>query len=151
MWRGKGVVLNSSDNRGMKVEMKVGAVTDSVVVEGSTTEIAVVDSGEKASLISEKDLQQLSLVGRNASEFVKLLPGALLSPTAVRINQTTAGSSWASTGSCQMARMREDLAVSYQRAGVNITQDGQNTFDPGAFGNATPVNPNPEMISEVKV
>ena len=35
--------------------------------------------------------------------------------------------------------------------GIAITQDGQNVFDPGAAGAATPVNSNPDMILEVKV
>ena len=38
MWRGKDIVLNGSDNRSMKIMLKVGVITDSVVVEGSTTE-----------------------------------------------------------------------------------------------------------------
>jgi carboxypeptidase family protein len=151
-WRGKDIVLNSSDNRSMKIEMKVGAVTDSVVVEGSTTEIAVVDSGEKASLISEKDLEQLSLVGRNASEFVKLLPGALLSPTGGKNQSNYSGLVVGINGFVPNGTNAGGLSgVNINGQGVNITQDGQNTFDPGAFGNATPVNPNPEMISEVKV
>jgi hypothetical protein len=152
LWRGKGIVLNSSDNRAMKIEMKVGAVTDSVVVEGSTTEIAVVDSGEKASLISEKDLEQLSLVGRNASEFVKLLPGALLSPTGGKNQSNYSGLVVGINGFVPNGSNAGGLSgVNINGQGINITQDGQNTFDPGAFGNATPVNPNPEMISEVKV
>jgi hypothetical protein len=152
MWRGKDIVLNSSDNRAMKIELKVGAITDSVVVEGSTTEIAVVDSGEKASLISEKDLEQLSLVGRNASEFVKLLPGALLSPTGGKNQSNYSGLVVGINGFVPNGTNAGGLSgVNINGQGVNITQDGQNTFDPGAFGNATPVNPNPEMISEVKV
>jgi hypothetical protein len=152
MWQGKNIVLNSSDDRSIKIDLKVGAITDSVVVEGSTTEIAVVDSGEKASLISSKDLEQLSLVGRNASEFVKLLPGALLAPTTGKNQSNYSGQVVGINGFVPNGTNAGGLsAVNINGQGVNITQDGQNTFDPGAFGNATPVNPNPEMISEVKV
>src|SRR5205807_6501826 len=34
---------------------------------------------------------------------------------------------------------------------LDITLDGGHVFDPGAAGSATPVNPNMDMISEVKV
>ncbi len=35
--------------------------------------------------------------------------------------------------------------------GLSINQDGQNVEDPGAPGSATPVNPNPDMISEIQI
>ena len=38
-----------------------------------------------------------------------------------------------------------------QGTGLSINEDGQNVEDPGAPGAATPVNPNPDMISEVSV
>ena len=151
-WVGKGITLNGSDSRTVKIELKVGAVTDSVVVESSTTEIAVVDSGEKSALISQKDLQNLSLEGRNATEFLKILPGALLSPNSLGKNASNYSGSvvgingFAVGGNNGGGLLRRE----HQRPSVNITQDGQNTFDPGAQGAATPVNPNPEMISEVR-
>ena len=69
-WRGKGIVLNGSDSKTMNIQLQVGAQTESVQVESATQEVATVDSGEKSALITSKDLQDLSLVGRNASEFV---------------------------------------------------------------------------------
>lgn len=153
VWRGKNITLNGSDSRTIKIELKVGAVTDSVVVEASVTEIAVVDSGEKSALISGKDLQNLSLEGRNATEFLKILPGALLSPNSLGKNASNySGSVIGINGFAVGGNNGGGLSgVNINGQSVNITQDGQNTFDPGAQGNATPVNPNPEMISEVKV
>lgn len=151
-WVGKGIVLNSDDSRTLQIELKVGAVSDSVVVESSVTELAQVDSGEKSALISEKELQDLSLVSRNASEFVKLLPGAMLTPTNGKNQSNFGGQVVGINGFVPNGQNAGGLsAANINGQSLNITQDGQNVFDPGAAGNATPVNPNPDMIAEVKV
>lgn len=149
-WVGSGVVLNGSDSKTMNIELKVGGTNETVEVNALTQEVATVDSGEKSALISSKELQDLSLVGRNATEYLKLLPGATMTANSainrpaydgqvVGINGFAVGNSAAGLG-----------AVQINGQGVDITQDGQHSFDPGS-GTATPVNPNPNMISEVKV
>ena len=151
-WVGKGIMLNSGDSRTLGVSMKVGAVSETVVVESTTSEIATTDSGEKAGLISSKELQDLALVSRNASEFVKFLPGALLTPTTGQNRSNYSGQVVGINGFVPNGTSAGGLgAVNINGQSANITQDGQNVFDPGAAGNATPVNPNPDMISEVKV
>ena len=149
-WVGSGIALNGSDSKTMNIALKVGATSETVEVNGISQEVATVDSGEKSALISSKDLQDLSLVGRNATEYLKLLPGATLQANSainkpaydgqvVGINGFAVGNSAAGLG-----------AVLINGQGIDITQDGQHSFDPGS-GTATPVNPNPNMISEVKV
>jgi len=151
-WQGHGVTLNGGDSRKIDVDIKVGAITEQVEVQ-TAYDLVTVDSGEKSALISSEELQHLSLVGRNASEFIKILPGATLaannglnksaySGEVVGINGFCAGNG------CNAGGLSSSNINGQQ---VNITQDGQNTFDPGAFGAATPVNPNPNMISEMKV
>jgi Carboxypeptidase regulatory-like domain len=151
-WHGRNIVLNGADSRTMKIEMKVGAVSERIEVQAAY-DLVTIDSGEKSALISSEELQHLSLVGRNASEFIKILPGATLaannginksaySGEVVGINGFCAGNG-CNAGGLSSANINGQA--------VGITQDGQNTFDPGAFGAATPVNPNPNMISEVKV
>ncbi len=151
-WQGKNIVLNGGDSRTMNISLKVGAVTDTVVVEASSIELAVTDTGEKSSLISEKDLQDIALVSRNASEYVKLLPGATLSATTGKNQSAFSGQVVGINGFVPNGTNAGGLsAVNINGQAVNITMDGQSSFDPGAYGNATPVNPNPDMISEVKV
>src|ERR1017187_1674288 len=133
-WVATGIILNGSDSRTINVPLKVGAETETVEVSALTQEVAPVDTGEKSALISSKELNELSLVGRNATEFLKILPGATLSANGA-VNNNAGGLA----------------GVNVNGQTVGITQDGQNTFDPGAAGAATPVNPNPDMISEVKV
>jgi len=56
--------------------LNVGATTETVEVTDSGIEI--LDSGEKAALITLQQFEDLSLVDRNATEYLKLLPGATL-------------------------------------------------------------------------
>jgi len=150
-WVGKSIVLNGGDSRSLNISMKVGQVSETVVVESTASEIATTDSGEKAGLISAKELEDLALVSRNASEFVKFLPGALLTPTSGLNRSNYSGQVIGINGFVPNGSSAGGLgAVQINGQNANITQDGQNVFDPGAAGNATPVNPNPDMISEVK-
>jgi len=150
-WVGSGVVLNGSDTKTMNVGLKVGAANETIEVDAVTQEIATVDSGEKSALISSKELQDLSLVGRNATEYLKLLPGATLTANSA-INKPAYDGQVVGINGFAVGNSAGGLAaVNVNGQGVDITQDGQHSFDPGAAGNATPVNPNPNMISEVKV
>jgi Carboxypeptidase regulatory-like domain len=148
-WHGTGITLNASDSRAMQIELKLGSASESIVVEGRITELATTDSGEKSALISSADLEHLSLVGRNATEYLKMLPGAALHPNAdlnklgdsgetVQMNQSPV-SVWGSLGNVNINGQIADITLDGQR----VTDTGKAMF--------TPVNPNPEMISEVKV
>ncbi|HVN20500.1 MAG TPA: carboxypeptidase regulatory-like domain-containing protein [Dongiaceae bacterium] len=148
-WRGTDIVLNASDSRTMKIELKLGSSAETVEVTASVTELATTDSGEKSALISSDDLEHLSLVGRNAAEYLKILPGATLFSNYALNGLSDSGET--------VAMGQSPVSVSGQIGNVNIngqsadiTQDGQRVADTGK-GTFTPVNPNPDMISEVKV
>jgi len=148
-WRGTDIILNASDSRTMKIELKVGSATETVEVKSTVTELATTDSGEKSALISSEDLQNLSLVGRNATEYLKILPGSTLAPNA---NLNKLGDSGETL---QMGQSASSVNGSLGNVNVNgqtadITLDGQRVTDTGK-AIFTPVNPNPDMISEVKV
>jgi hypothetical protein len=150
-WRGSDITLNGSDSRAMNIVLKVGSTTETVEVQGTVTNLAQTDSGEKSALITSQDLQNLSLVGRNATEFLKILPGATMTANGGVNGLAYTGEVVGLNGFSIGGNAGGLSGVNINGQGVNITQDGQNTFDPGAFGSATPVNPNPDMISEVKV
>jgi len=148
-WRGTDIALNASDSRTMRIELKVGSSTETVEVQSTVTELATTDSGEKSALISSDDLQHLSLVGRNAAEYLKILPGATLNPNGGLNTLSDSG---------ETVQMGQSAASVYGQIGnvningqlADITQDGQRVADVGK-GYYTPVNPNPDMISEIKV
>ncbi|HTS05340.1 MAG TPA: carboxypeptidase regulatory-like domain-containing protein [Candidatus Eisenbacteria bacterium] len=153
-YQATGIVLNSSDQKNLNINLRVGAESETIEVSAAAGEVAITDSGEKSDLISSKDLNDLSLVGRNATEYLKILPGAALSANG-GVNKLAYSGEVVGINGFAVGNNAGGLAgvsVNGQTGqGIAITQDGQNVFDPGAAGAATPVNPNPDMISEVKV
>ena len=150
-WVGTGVTLTGGDSRTMNITLKVAAATTTVEVTEKVTGIATVDNGDKASVISSTDLQNLSLVSRNAAEFIKILPGAAMVANGGVNRAAYVGETIGINGSSIAGNTGGLSGVNINGQQVDITQDGQHVFDPGASGAATPVNPNPDMISEVKV
>ena len=70
-----GDYLNKSD-----IRLQVGAATAAVTVEAQMDSgLAALDTGERSSVITAKDLNTLTLVGRDAGELVRMLPGYAMS------------------------------------------------------------------------
>ncbi len=60
--------------------MKVGAAAAAVTVEAQVdSNLAALDTGERSDIITAKDLNTLTIVGRDAGELVKMLPGYAMS------------------------------------------------------------------------
>jgi len=152
-WVASGVTLQSTDDKRVDASLKVGAETETVEVSATAGEVAVVDSGEKSADLSAKEIQDLSLVGRNAIELLKVLPGFSLGTNSGMNKPAFSGQVVGINGFCSgNGCSAGGLGGNFMNGqSMNITQDGQNTIDPGAQGSATPVNVNPESISEVKV
>jgi hypothetical protein len=122
-----------------------------VEVTDKVSGVATVDNGDKSSVISSKDLQNLSLVSRNATEFLKILSGAAMQANG-GVNRAGYVGETIGINNSSIAGSTGGLsAVTINGQSVDIAQDEQHVFDPGSSGAATPVNPNPDMISEVKV
>jgi len=149
-WRGTDIVLNGADSRTMNIELKVGMTTETVTVTANATQIAQVDSGEKSWTIQSVDLQKLSLVGRNATEFLKIMPGAIMSANGGLNRPSDSGEVVQMNASVASSAGGGLSNVNINGSNVDITQDGQHVSDPGST-NLVPINPNPDMISEVKV
>lgn len=144
------IVLNTSDSKTVNIALKMGALSETIEVSATVNEVAVVDSGEKSTLITSKELQDIALLSRNATEVVKIMAGAQMTANGgknqpgvtgtIGINGYTIGGNAAGLG-----------GTNINGQSLDITMDGGHIFDPGASGSATPVNPNTDMISEVKV
>ena len=62
------------------IRLKVGSATAAVTVEASVdTALASLDSGERSDVITAKDLETLTVIGRDATELVRMLPGYAMS------------------------------------------------------------------------
>ncbi len=79
-WESQPFPVRPGDEPGFKVKLQVASVNASVTVEATNDALqANLDNGERSDVISAKDLDQLSIVGRDATELVRTLPGFAMS------------------------------------------------------------------------
>ncbi|MDX2150188.1 MAG: carboxypeptidase-like regulatory domain-containing protein [Bryobacteraceae bacterium] len=151
-WEQKAVVFNPGDKRNLaEIQLRVaGATTQAVVI--AEAPLTPVDSGEVSAVISNRQLQNLSIVGRSATEFMKVLPGMAINNGETLVNRNdfdgqTVGINGQGTAG------RQSAVGAFAANGsdtVLIVSDGAHVSDP-ACNCATPVNPNADMIQEMKV
>jgi hypothetical protein len=145
-WEVKGVVLESADRRLVTgITLKPSTTSETVTVEGSAGEITPIDSGEKSTTINEHILNNVAIVGQNAAEFIKIMPGMAFSGGT--LNQSSYAAQDERTGSGPVG----SFSANGQRLGaLDITSDGAHIIDPGCnCGQA--MNTNADMTSELKV
>ena len=147
-----GINLSAGDSKVLNIDLQMGsAAATTVMVDASASVGLVTDSGEISATISGKDLQNLAILGRNATEFLKILPGSMLSANGGQNGAAYSGENYGINGS-GIGGNQGGLGGSLINGQIiDISMDGAHTYDPGAIGSATPVNPNADMVAEVKV
>ena len=137
-----GVELHVNENKTVNLDLQVGAVTETVTV---TSEAAPVElrSGEVSSLISEKQVTELPLNGRNYAQLALMVPG--VSP----VTQAGAGGAFATNGTGLNAGV--DMSVNGNQSNSNLwTVDGVNNMDVGS-NRTLLVFPSIDSIQEFRV
>ncbi|PYT20685.1 MAG: hypothetical protein DMG57_41320 [Acidobacteria bacterium] len=142
-WERTGVVVHPGDKVNLPdIVLAVGTAEQKVEVIGVSEDL-IVDSSEKAEVITSKEIQNLAVLGRSADELLKILPGVVYTDP---------------DGQGQPAGFRVQFNQGIGNYNVNGTRntqvenvsDGQNVIDPGCqCGSA--VTPNVDMVQEVKV
>ena len=140
-----GIHLNPQDAQNLtKIVLQVGEVTQEVDVSAADSGLS--NSGERSTLITSKDIQKLSVEGRDVGELVKMLPGFAIAQTSNAIDNTAYDPSQVSvTGA-----LRSYAANGNGANSVTLLSDGANVSDPGNYGDSTQ-NVNSDMVEEVKV
>ena len=152
-WEQKSLAFNGSDKRNVGVQLQIGSATEKIEVTSAQDIVAPVDSGEKAEVLNTRSLQDFSVVGRSAAEFIKILPGMAQSGNGVANRPGFDGQVIGINGNGDAGHQS---ALGYYSANgtpvnsMDITADGSHVSDPGC-NCATPVNPNTDMIQEMKV
>ena len=148
-----GIALGGGEKRNVDVTLKVGTTSETVEVTGTVDQLAPVDSGEKSSTLTTKELQNYVQTGSNAAEFIKIMPGfGISNGTSNKANYS--GETIGINGNGD-AGSQSPLNNAYSYNGLpsnslDITADGAHVSDPGCNCD-TPVNPNSDMISEFQV
>jgi len=146
----KGVAVRVGDVRDIRdISLQVGTSSDVIEVTGVADEIAPVDSGERSAVLTSKQIENLALMGRDATELIRTLPGfaaynggglgnhlaqdpQVVSPTSGAVGQNFVGGG------------------NLFRGGSDLTMDGAHILDNGCNCGAT-ATVNGDMVSEVKV
>ncbi|HEX6042917.1 MAG TPA: carboxypeptidase regulatory-like domain-containing protein [Pyrinomonadaceae bacterium] len=137
-----GVQLHVSENLTVNLDLQVGQVTEVVTV---TSEAAPVElrSGEVSSLVSEKQVTELPLNGRNYAQLALMVPG--VSP----VTQSGAGGAFATRGTGLNSGV--DMSVNGNQSNANLwTVDGVNNMDVGS-NRTLLVFPSVDSIQEFRV
>ena len=152
-WERAGVKVSAGDRRSVAdIVLGTTAVTATTEITATADSIAPVDNGEKSLTLTNKQITNLSLVGRNASELIKALPGFApvtgldnkpgYNGEAIGINGNGDGGKQSPIGNFSANGTRSDA--------LDIVADGAHISDPGC-NCATPININPDMVEEFKV
>lgn len=137
-----GVDLHVNENKTLNLEVQVGQVTETVTVTSEQTGVEL-RSGEVSSLISEKQVTELPLNGRNYAQLALMVPG--VSP----VTQSGAGGAFATRGTGLNSGV--DMSVNGNQSNTNLwTVDGVNNMDVGS-NRTLLVFPSIDSIQEFRV
>ena len=76
LWTQKGITLSNAESRTLpNVQLEVGMATETVTVETGVEAIAPVSTGASATTLNNQMVSQLAIQGRDAAEFIRLMPG----------------------------------------------------------------------------
>ncbi len=144
-----GIVLNAGDLRTVPAfALEVGSEAETITVS-ATAEMIPVENGQHVDVLSSKDIDNLSLIGQDTSELLKVLPGTVtasggLTSTApafndlnITVDESAVGSGIYSNGSIY-------------RGGTSILVDGAETIDVGNMANSLVIVV-PAMTDQVSV
>lgn len=145
-WQAKSIVLTADDKRNLAgIKLEPGLAKETVVVEASDVQMTPTDSGEKSTLINEHILQNVAIVGQNAAEFIKIIPGVAMTSGVENVSSYAAQDDRTGTGP-----VGNFSANGTRMAALDITSDGAHIIDPGCnCGQA--MNTNADMTAELKV
>jgi hypothetical protein len=136
------VELHVGENKVLNLEMQIGQVSETVTVTGEGTQVET-RTAQVTSLITERQVTELPLNGRNYAQLATMVPG--VSP----VTQAGAGGAFQTGGTGLDSHV--DMSVNGNQSNANMwTVDGVNNMDVGS--NATLiVFPSIDAIKEFRV
>ncbi len=135
------LVMSPNDTRAVDVTLEIGAASETVTVTADASTSLQTETGEKSNTITAAQIENLSLIGRNSLELLRILPG-VVPPDGPDLQVTSFTSGANATAS---------YVVNGQRGrNNNVTIDGSRVVEPDEL-NGTMITANNDMVQEVKV
>ena len=145
-WSQSGIVFAQGDNRVLsQIALQVGAVNETVEITAGALSVPT-DNAEVSTTLNTTLVQDVPILGRDAGELLKLMPGMVASNGMTQGNgftDKTVGTNTGPVGSYSANGTQPNGAMAYML-------DGANLVDPGNAGTQI-ANINQDMVSEVKV
>jgi Carboxypeptidase regulatory-like domain/TonB-dependent Receptor Plug Domain len=146
-WQEGHVVFAEGDNRTLpNIKLEVGQITETVEITSGADAVVPLDTAEVSTTLNTGLVEDIPIVGRDAGELLKLMPGMALNNGGTQgssFNPTTVGSNNGPVGAYSANGTQPNGAMAYML-------DGANLIDPGNAGTQI-ANINQDMVSEVKV
>ena len=135
----KAVSLSPNDTRGLDVRLDVGQQSETITVTAQT-EVIQTQTGAREGVLTAKQIDNLSIIGRSALELMRILPGV--------VTEFNMGESVSFGGG---GNNTQGYTVNGIRASSNtVSLDGSSLIDIGS-NNGVIVSLNTDMVQEVKV
>ena len=145
-WQQKAIVFNLGDNRSLAgVKLEVGAASETLEVSSTAVSVPL-DNGEISTTLSQRFVEDIPLVGRDAGELLRVMPGMAFTNGLTQggsFNDQVVGTNNGPVGSFSSNGTQPNGAIAFML-------DGANLVDPGNMGTQI-ANINQDMVSEVKV
>jgi hypothetical protein len=135
----KALSLSPNDNRGIDVRLEIGQQTETVTVT-SQLEVIQTETGAREGVLTAKQIDNLSIIGRSSLELMRILPGV--------VAEFNVGESVSFGGG---GNNTQGYTVNGIRSSGNtVSLDGSSLIDIGSNSGVI-VSLNNDMIQEVKV
>ena len=146
-WQEPGIVMGQGDHRTVpKIQLKVGTASATVQVVASDAGAMPLDTAEISTTLNEQMISEFPLVGRDAAELIKVMPGVAFahgSSQGSGFNGTPVGSNSGPVGNFSANGTQPNGPMA-------LMLDGANLVDPGNAGTQI-ANINQDMTAEIKV
>ena len=146
-WQEAGIVMGQGDHRTVpNIQLKVGTASETVQVVSSEAGAMPLDTAEISTTLNEQMITEFPLVGRDAAELIKVMPGVAFahgSSQGSGFNGTPVGSNNGPVGNFSANGTQPNGPMA-------LMLDGANLVDPGNSGTQI-ANINQDMTAEIKV
>jgi hypothetical protein len=133
------VALSPNDNRGIDVRLELGQQSELVTVTG-VQEVIQTETGAREGVLTAKQIENLSIIGRSSLELLRILPGVV---TEFNVGESVGfGSGGNNTQGYTVNGIRS--------SGNTVSLDGSALLDIGNNGGVI-VSLNNDMVQEVKL
>ncbi|QHN02555.1 hypothetical protein FTO74_03595 [Granulicella sp. WH15] len=144
-----GIVLHAGDSQTLPAFALAIGTTDTAITVETADQILSISNGERTAVLEAKDIEDLTLQGRDTSELLKVLPGVVnvangptnntsgFNPTNITAGQSAIGSGL-------------NVGGAPNRGGTALLLDGINILDIGNNASSL-VTISPEMTQEISV